>query len=66
MRGCACGRLLLRKLAHAIYREIFSYKNLKNHPKKKTEDNFHIFAQKVDCGYTLELISARMLAENML
>ena len=39
----------LRKLAHAIYRKKFRCKN----------DNFHwkifdIFAQNIDCGYTLE------------
>ena len=46
----ACGSL--RKHAHAIYRDFFSCKNLKSHKKKF--DIFLIFAQNINCGYTLE------------
>ena len=38
----------LRKLAHAIYRDFFSYFQL------KIFVIFLIFAQNIDCGYTLE------------
>ena len=43
----------LRKLAHAIYRDFLSCKK-----GKISLENFHIFlifAQNIDCGYTLEL-----------
>ena len=43
---------LLRKHAHAIYRDFFSCKNCKIH--KKNFDIFLIFAQNIDCGCTLE------------
>ena len=43
--------LALRKLAHAIYR-FFSFK-IENFQLKKF-DIFLIFAQNIDCGYTLE------------
>ena len=46
----------LRKLAHAIYRFFFffffGFKNENFHWKKI--DIFLIFAQNIDCGYTLE------------
>ena len=42
----------LRKLAHAIYRNFFGSKNENFHWKKS--DIFLIFAQNIDCGYTLE------------
>ena len=41
----------LRKHAHAIYR-FFTSKNLKFH--KKNFDIFLIFAQNINCGYSLE------------
>ena len=46
------GRYRLRKLAHATYRNIFGCKNENFHSKK--HDIFLIFAQNIDCGYTLE------------
>ena len=42
----------LRKLTHAIYRDFKSFKNENLHQKKI--DIFLIFAQNIDCGYTLE------------
>ena len=42
----------LRKLAHAIYR-VFSAVKIENF-QKKSFDIFLIFAQNIDCGYTLE------------
>ena len=42
----------LRKHAHAIYRKFFGCKNRKFH--QKNFDIFLIFAQNIDCGYTLE------------
>ena len=42
----------LRKHAHAIYRKFFGGKNRKFH--NKNFDIFLNFAQKIDCGYTLE------------
>ena len=42
----------LRKLAHAIYRDFFTCKNLKF--REKNFDIFLIFAPNIDCGYTLE------------
>ena len=42
----------LRKLAHAIYRKYFGSKNENYH--WKVFDIFLIFAQNIDCGYTLE------------
>ena len=42
----------LRKHAHAIYKKIFGCKNEKFH--WKNFDVFLIFAQNIDCGYTLE------------
>ena len=42
----------LRKHAHAIHRKFFGCKNENFHWKKF--DIFHIFAQNIDCGYTLE------------
>ena len=42
----------LPKHAHAIYRIFFGCKNEKFH--WKNFDNFLIFAQNIDCGYTLE------------
>ena len=42
----------LRKLAHALYRDFYSCKNEKH--KQKNFDIFLIFAQNIDCGYTLE------------
>ena len=44
---------VLRKLAHAIYRDFLAVKN-ENFQQKKF-DIFLIFAQNIDCGYTLEL-----------
>ena len=43
---------LLRKLAHAIYIDFVSSLKMKNSFKKM--DIFNIFAQNIDCGYTLE------------
>ena len=40
----------LQKLAHAIYREVFQYQKF----HWKNFDIFNIFAQNIDCGYTLE------------
>ena len=40
----------LRKLAHAIYKEFLSFENF----QQKNLDIFLIFAQNIDCGYTLE------------
>ena len=42
----------LRKLAHAIYRDFLSFKNRKF--SSEIFDIFLIFAQNIDCGYTLE------------
>ena len=42
----------LRKLAHAIYRDFLAVK-IENFQLKKI-DIFLIFAQNIDCGYTLE------------
>ena len=42
----------LRKLAHAIYRDCLGFK-IENF-QLKTFDIFLIFAQNIDCGYTLE------------
>ena len=42
----------LQKLAHAIYRDFFSFK-IENFQLKKIVI-FLIFAQNIDCGYTLE------------
>ena len=42
----------LRKLAHAIYRDFLGLKNAKF--QLKNFDSFLIFAQNIDCGYTLE------------
>ena len=42
----------LRKLAHAINRDFFSLKN--ENFQQKNVDIFLIFAQNIDCGYTLE------------
>ena len=44
--------LTLRKLAHAIYRDFLSFK-IENFPLKNF-DIFLIFAQNIDCRYTLE------------
>ena len=46
-------RCPLRKHAHVIYRKCFDDKNENFHRKKI--DIFLIFAQNIDCGYTLEL-----------
>ena len=43
----------LRKLAHAICTEIFSAVKIENFIGK-IFDIFNIFAQIIDCGYTLE------------
>ena len=43
----------LRKLAHAIYKEFFFCSKIENFHQKKF-DIFLIFAQNIDCGYTLE------------
>ena len=43
----------LRKLAHAIYRDFLSFKNIEKF-QLKTFDIFLIFAQNIDCGYKLE------------
>ena len=43
----------LRKLAHAINRDFFSFK-IANF-QLKNFDIFLIFAKNIDCGYTLEL-----------
>ena len=61
--------ITLRKLAPSIYRDFFSCKYWKFHWK-----NFHIFnifAQNIDCGYTLEPPSRRfkghvILMENIM
>ena len=50
--------LSLRKLAHAIYIEFFSRKKL-NTLLEIFFYVFNIFAQNIDCGYTLEPTSAR-------
>ena len=42
----------LQKHAHVIYRKFFGFKNENFHRKKI--DIFLIFAQNIDCGYTLE------------
>ena len=42
----------LRKLAHAINRDFLSFKN--ENFQLKIFDIFLIFAQNIDCGYTLE------------
>ena len=47
-----CNAILICKLVHAIYRDFFGCKNCKFHKKKF--DIFLIFAQNIDCGYTLE------------
>ena len=44
--------IVLRKLAHAIYRDFHSYKINENFQQKKF-DIFLIFAQNIDCGYTM-------------
>ena len=44
----------LQKHAHAINKNFFACKNDNFHWKKE-EDIFLIFAQNIDCGYTLEL-----------
>ena len=49
----------LRKHAHAIYRKYFGCKNEKFHWKKI--DIFLIFAQNIDCGYTLEPLGEAVL-----
>ena len=41
------------KLVHAIYRDFFSTVKIENFIRKKF-DIFLIFAQNIDCGYTLE------------
>ena len=43
----------LRKHAHVIYTDFLSCKNRKKN-QKKIFDIFLIFAQNIDCGYTLE------------
>ena len=43
----------LRKLALAIYRDFFSVPKIENFTRKNV-DIFLIFAQNIDCGYTLE------------
>ena len=43
----------LRKLAHAIYRDFFSPVKIENFIRKNF-DIFLIFAQNIDCGYSLE------------
>ena len=48
--------LPLRKLAHAIYRDFFQYQKLKISPENV--DFFLIFAQNIDCGYTLDVRTA--------
>ena len=45
--------LTLRKHAHAIYTEIFCALKIGNFQLKNC-DIFLIFAQNIDCGYTLE------------
>ena len=42
----------IRNLAHAIYRDFLDVKN--ENYKQKNIDVFIIFAQNMDCGYTLE------------
>ena len=44
-------KLSLRKHAHAIYRDFLSYKN--ENLQQNSFDIFLIFAQNIDCGYTL-------------
>ena len=39
---------------HAIYRDFLSCKKKKKKKKKKKNYIFLIFAQNIDCGYTLE------------
>ena len=46
------GDTTLRKHAHAIYRNLFGCKN--TNFAWKNFDIFLIFAQNIDCGYTLE------------
>ena len=45
-------QISLRKLAHAIYKELFQFKNRKFSSEKF--GIFLIFAQNIDCGYMLE------------
>ena len=44
----------LPKLAHAMYTDFFSAVKIKNFMEKK-RCFFNIFAQNIDCGYTLKL-----------
>ena len=44
--------LYITKTRHAMYRKFFVFKNEKNH--WTNFDIFLIFAQNIDCGYTLE------------
>ena len=44
--------IALRKLVHAIYRDFLALKN--ENFQLKNSDIFLIFAQNIDCGYTLE------------
>ena len=44
----------LRKLANAIYRDFESVKKNENFQQKNFDIFFFIFAQNIDCGYTLE------------
>ena len=47
-----CENLSLRKHVHVIYRIFFGFKN--ENFNRKNFDIFLIFAQNIDCGYTLE------------
>ena len=50
--SCSTSQVSLRKHAHAIYMQRLAVK-MKNF-QQKNFDIFLIFAQNIDCGYTLE------------
>ena len=46
---------IIKKLAHAIFRYFFIYISaVKNENFNGKNDIFNVFAQNIDCGYTLE------------
>ena len=53
IKSNSCRDRPLRKLAHAINRDFLSLKKNENF-QQKNFDIFLIFAQNIDCGYTLE------------
>ena len=42
-----------RELVHALYRDLFSAVKTKKKKHSKNFDILNIFAQNIDCGYTL-------------